>query len=224
MRILKLFFLSFVIASNLFATEVIPDLSEKSTPTLNEELRKVNKAVATTTETVDSMNVLTTLGDTLSHDGTSNIRIAGNTTTTKKYYTQTGTGSASAAPVWEALSAKKVHFGVITREASGSTESVAYTGVGFQPDGIIFFMRFASSATPYSIGADDATNRFSVRQTSAPGTSTDSTYSIYYDNTGGSYQRGNISAFGADGFTISWEKGSSPSGTMTIFYLATLNS
>jgi hypothetical protein len=43
------------------------------------------------------------LGDLLYHDGTNLVRHAGNTTTTKKYLTQTGNGSVSAAPVWEAL-------------------------------------------------------------------------------------------------------------------------
>jgi trimeric autotransporter adhesin len=47
---------------------------------------------------------LTTLGDTLYENGTpAPAALAGNTTTTKKFLTQTGTGSVSAAPAWGAL-------------------------------------------------------------------------------------------------------------------------
>lgn len=47
---------------------------------------------------------LTTLGDIL-FAAASGVptRLAGNTTTTKKFATQTGTGSASAAPVWDVM-------------------------------------------------------------------------------------------------------------------------
>lgn len=45
-----------------------------------------------------------TLGDTLYASGATTLaKLAGNTTTTKKFYNQTGTGSASAAPSWDAL-------------------------------------------------------------------------------------------------------------------------
>lgn len=45
-----------------------------------------------------------TLGDTLYASGTTALaKLAGNITTTKKFLTQTGTGSASAAPVWNTL-------------------------------------------------------------------------------------------------------------------------
>ena len=43
-----------------------------------------------------------TVGDTLYSGTTNNLaKLAGNTTTTKKFLAQTGTGAASAAPVWE---------------------------------------------------------------------------------------------------------------------------
>lgn len=44
---------------------------------------------------------LTTLGDTLSENSTpAPVRIAGNITSTKKFYSQTGTGTISALPAW----------------------------------------------------------------------------------------------------------------------------
>lgn len=46
-------------------------------------------------------NPMTTLGDLMYEDATPTAaRLAGNTTTTKKYLAQTGTGTVSAAPVW----------------------------------------------------------------------------------------------------------------------------
>lgn len=54
------------------------------------------------------------LGDTLYSDATNSVaRLAGNTTTTKKYLSQTGTGSASAAPSWDALSASDILSGTL---------------------------------------------------------------------------------------------------------------
>lgn len=51
----------------------------------------------------DALNPNTTLGDITYRDASANIRLAGNTTTTKKLLTQTGNGSVSAAPGWNVL-------------------------------------------------------------------------------------------------------------------------
>lgn len=53
------------------------------------------------------------VGDTI-YSGASNSlsKLAGNTTTTKKFMSQTGTGSASAAPVWNALTASDMPTGI----------------------------------------------------------------------------------------------------------------
>jgi hypothetical protein len=51
-----------------------------------------------------------TLGDTLCSSATNVLaKLAGNTTTTKKFLTQTGTGSASAAPAWATLSPSDIN-------------------------------------------------------------------------------------------------------------------
>lgn len=63
-----------------------------------------------------------TVGDTLYSGATDTLsRLAGNTTTTKKYLSQTGTGSASAAPSWDALSASDILSGTL---------GVTYGGTG----------------------------------------------------------------------------------------------
>lgn len=51
-----------------------------------------------------------TLGDTLYASATNVLsKLAGNTTTTLKFLTQTGTGSASAAPVWKTISPSDIN-------------------------------------------------------------------------------------------------------------------
>jgi parallel beta-helix repeat protein len=54
-------------------------------------------------------STMTTLGDTL-YGGAAGTatRVPGNTTATKNFYTQTGTGSASAAPAWGAIAAADI--------------------------------------------------------------------------------------------------------------------
>jgi len=60
-----------------------------------------------TTKTVafNNLSPLTSTGDLISHDGTNNVRVAGNTSTTKQFLSSTGNGSASLLPVWGVLAA-----------------------------------------------------------------------------------------------------------------------
>lgn len=69
----------------------------------------------------NALSPTTTLGDTLSNDGTNDTRIAGNTTATKKFFTQTGTGSVSAAPGWNTIVAGDVP--TLNQSTTGSSAS-----------------------------------------------------------------------------------------------------
>lgn len=51
----------------------------------------------------NALSPSTTLGDIVYHDGTNNVRLAGNTTATRKFARQTGNGTVSAAPAWDTL-------------------------------------------------------------------------------------------------------------------------
>lgn len=55
-----------------------------------------------------AMGILTTLGDLLYRAASAADRLAGNTTTTRKFLRQTGTGAASAAPMWDTLIASDI--------------------------------------------------------------------------------------------------------------------
>ncbi|MBK7883525.1 MAG: hypothetical protein IPJ81_06800 [Chitinophagaceae bacterium] len=59
----------------------------------------------------NALSPLTTLGDLLYHNGTNNVRLAGQITVAKQFLSQTGTGVISAAPVWEVVTAGDVGGG-----------------------------------------------------------------------------------------------------------------
>lgn len=62
----------------------------------------------TATEAFDSLSPTTTLGDIIYRGASDNLRLAGNTTTTKNFLSQTGTGSVSAAPAWSTVTKSDV--------------------------------------------------------------------------------------------------------------------
>lgn len=61
-------------------------------------------------------NPMTTLGDVI-YGGASGVatRLSGNTTTTKKFLIQTGTGTVSAAPVWDTILASDIPGSALTK-------------------------------------------------------------------------------------------------------------
>lgn len=71
----------------------------------------------------DALSPLTTAGDTIYHNGTDNVRLAGNTSTTKQFLSQTGNGSASAAPAWSALAASDIPNLDASKIATGTLAS-----------------------------------------------------------------------------------------------------
>jgi hypothetical protein len=59
----------------------------------------------TATAAFNALSPTTTLGDLATNDGTNDVRLAGNTTTTRKFLRQTGTGTVSAVAAWDTLTA-----------------------------------------------------------------------------------------------------------------------
>jgi hypothetical protein len=105
--------------SGVFATLASPTFT--GTPAAPTAGASTNTTQVATTAFVHAWVPLTTTGDLLYADGTNSTnRLAGNATTTKKFLTQTGNGSASAAPSWSTIAGADVPvFG-----ASGGSHSV----------------------------------------------------------------------------------------------------
>jgi len=101
-------------------------------------------------------NPMTAVGDMI-YGSTSGAatRLAGNTTTTKKFMVQTGTGSASAAPTWGSLATGDLPASVVT--SSGNLSPLFTTSISSQAlsyslsnasAGVIFGNFSSSSAAP----------------------------------------------------------------------------
>ena len=124
--------------------------------------------------------------------------------------------AAGTAPQW-AAGMKLVTFSRDTSTASGDQ---AVTGVGFKPSHVVFLMSYGA-ALQASLGFDDGTIHYSAGffnvsnvANSSP-TSTKSIFSV--EPTTANQYTGYITALGADGFTITWTKSSSPTFTIVIY-------
>ena len=70
---------------------------------------------STATDGFDALAPTTTLGDLVYHNGTDNVRLAGQITTTRKFLRQTGNGAVSAAPAWDTIVAADVPGSALTK-------------------------------------------------------------------------------------------------------------
>lgn len=123
---------------------------------------------------------------------------------------------ASANPAWAYAPIFKM--GTTTYDLSTASGTQAITGVGFTPRLVIILANQTGNART-SIGIDDGTNHYSVYMADAGNAfRTATATSINADSTT-TGQSGYISALGADGFTITWTKTGSPTGTFTLMYL-----
>lgn len=112
--------------------------------------------------------------------------------------------------------AKVVTF---TRDMTLASGTQAVTGVGFQPRGVTFIGYHGTTAFG-SWGADDGTLGASIAANSGVSTNVLTTNrSIFLYTSSGATYDGRITAFGADGFTITWTKTGLPSGIATIIAL-----
>jgi trimeric autotransporter adhesin len=99
-------------AATLDGTEITPIVQagvNKQVTTANYVSQVLNVNPVLTTQ--GGTNITSyTLGDTLYASATNTLaKLAGNTTTTQQFLTQTGTGSVSAVPIWKALAPSDIN-------------------------------------------------------------------------------------------------------------------
>lgn len=112
-----------------------------------------------------SSTLMTTLGDIIYEDATPTpARLAGNTTTTKKFLTQTGTGTVSAVPGWNTISATDLPTITLTGNVTGSASggSIATTiGAGQVANSMLANSSITIDGTAVSLGGT-ATRKIAV--------------------------------------------------------------
>jgi len=126
--------------------------------------------------------------------------------------------AGATAPEW--ASAYKI--GSFTKNMADGDSTQSFAGVGFKPSCILLMA--GGGANPYgSIGVDDTSSRGYIADRYAinPGdwaVNSDLAIAINVSNSDRFW--GTVSAFGSDGFSITWTHLGSPTGTITVVYLA----
>jgi hypothetical protein len=110
----------------------VPTLNQNTTGTSSNVTGTVAIANGGTGQTAktaayDALSPTTTLGDVEYHNGTNNVRLAGNTTSTKKFLSQTGNGSVSAAPAWAQPAFSDVSGNISTNQMNSGTSASSST-------------------------------------------------------------------------------------------------
>ncbi|CAB4155083.1 hypothetical protein UFOVP653_70 [uncultured Caudovirales phage] len=116
---------------------------------------KGGTGATTATAGFDALSPATTLGDVLYHNGTNNVRLAGNTTSNRKFMRQTGNGTVSGAPAWDTLT-----DGDVPSALTGKTyNSLALTAasIGFTVAGGTTSKTLTVSNTLTLAGTDSST-------------------------------------------------------------------
>ena len=107
-----------------------------------------------------------------------------------------------------------------TRDNTAATGTVAYTGVGFKPT-FLFLIAVVDSTTKWCMGFDDGTTSKGIGGI-GDATNTQDNGSNFYAirNSAGNNQVAVVSTFDSDGFTLSYTKNGSPTGTSSIYIFA----
>lgn len=114
-----------------------------------------------------------------------------------------------------------VKVGSLTRNTTTASGTQAVTGVGFKPKVVLFLAADAGAGFPItSIGFDDTTTHADWLTTGSTFLVGGGTHSIISGVDGSNFQSAAVTSFDTDGFTLTWTKTGSPTGTITVFYLA----
>jgi hypothetical protein len=105
-----------------------------------------------------------------------------------------------------------------TRDLTAATGAVSYTGVGFRPSKVIAF-----GAVLFSIGsfgfADSARTARVIHNTGGGTTFYASSALMLFETASNNYQTCGVDSYDSDGFTVTWTKVNSPTGTASVYFL-----
>ena len=110
---------------------------------------------------------------------------------------------------------------VATRDfaAAGAPTDVAYTGVGFTPTSIIA-LAVLHGSVDFIVGfADSAKTQDGLTRSYDGNMYHNANIFLGCSTAAGAYQNGVLKSFDADGFTLTWTKGGSPTGTFDLYFL-----
>ena len=133
-----------------------------------------------------------------------------------------GTNRKTAASRLKTYIGPLVKTGSFTRDttASGSTQAI---DTGFAVKAVIFFMTQDEGAGEMSMGLDDGTTPVTIGDVY---NATNNAYGVFTDrsirdvHSSGNTYNGSVTTLASDGFTVTWTKAGSPTGTITVIYLA----
>lgn len=111
-------------------------------------------------------------------------------------------------------------IGTFTRDLTAASGDVAYTGVGFQPRAI-FFLGYRNTSPEANWGFSDENKGGGY--SSVLGTTPyyfGGDVSIMMQQSGGHSQQAVVKSYDSDGFTLTWTKTSTPTGTANFKYIA----
>jgi hypothetical protein len=103
----------------------------------------------------------------------------------------------------------------VTRNMTAASGNVSTTGAGFTPRQVMFFAGVASNKTA-SWGSDDGTSQVCTNQLYTEDMSSNTSSSIDLETASGARQEAVVNSLDSDGFTLTWTKTGSPTGTATI--------
>lgn len=108
-----------------------------------------------------------------------------------------------------------------TRDMTAASGDVAYTGVGFTPTSIMAIAAIATGSTVASWGFADSAKTAKAINTYVTATfDAEGSYLILLFQTNTStFQYATVKSFDADGFTLTWTKAGSPTGTAVLQFL-----
>ncbi len=113
--------------------------------------------------------------------------------------------------------------GSFTRDMSVAAGTQAVTGLGFKPSSVIMLACVSGAVGMLSFGLQQSTNAnciFDYYNVAANTWSISAGNAAFMFHSSGNAYYGKISSFDTDGFTFTWSKTGSPTGTITVYFLA----